>query len=105
MSRPDASGVAPVDAVLVAVNVVGAGYGPVGALPVGFGGADGFSGGFLAARGYVGEDFLGVVLGAAVQAGELEAAVAAEGVGGGCKGEEREGGGEEMHFLRWLVGR
>lgn len=73
----DANGAAGVVAVLVAVLVVGARHGPVGALPEGLGAFDGFSGGGLALGVDVVEDFLVVVLRAAVEVVELETAVAA----------------------------
>ena len=68
---------ASVPAVLVTVLVLGACDGPVGALPEGLSAFDGFAGGGLALGVDVVEDFLVVVLVAAVQVVELEAAVAA----------------------------
>ena len=68
---------ASVPAVLVTIFVVRARHGPVGALPEGLGAFDGFSGCCLALSIDVVEDLLVVILRAAVEVVELEAAIAA----------------------------
>ena len=72
----DADGAATVYAALETVLVVGARHGPVGALPEGLAARDGLSRCFLALGVDVVEDFLIVVLVAAVEAVELEATIA-----------------------------
>ena len=68
---------ASVPAVLVTIFLVRARHGPVGALPEWLSASDGFSGCCLALSINVVEDFLVVVLRAAVEVVELEAAIAA----------------------------